>query len=258
MNNDILGPSRYFPRFMRPALKRLKTQMLDTVDRVAYVARALCGCDYYCKPDAKLRTATLGSGDGRWCLALELLPAVPLIYSVGIGQDISFDLDSIRRLNAKIYAFDPTPISKAWLARQWLPEMFHYVDCALGAVDGVIEMSLPEGHGVSYSPLAESDKSKLVSFPVKTLSTHMQELGHQSIDVLKMDIEGAEYEVIQNLSESCPKPRQILIEFHHRMLPQPAGIDKTRKAVALLRKLGYKLFHVSSRGLEYSFYLPKS
>lgn len=253
MNDAPLGPSRYFPRFMRPALKGLKTRMLDAADRTTYVVRSLCGHDYYGQPDVRVRMAALGSGDGRWWLAPELLPAVPLIYSVGIGQDISFDLDAIQKLKAEIFAFDPTPISKAWLANQQIPEMFHHVDCGLGAFDGDINMTLPANHGVSYSPLVESNTEQCISFPVKTLATLMNELGHISIDVLKMDIEGAEYDVIQNLAEAGSRPGQILVEFHHRMLPHPVGIEKTHQAVALLRRLGYKLFHVSSRGLEYSF-----
>ena len=33
---------------------------------------------------------------------------------------------------------------------------------------------------------------------------------------MKMDIEGAEYDVINNLIETSVRPKQILVEFHHR------------------------------------------
>jgi len=46
-----------------------------------------------------------------------------IIYSIGIGEDISFDLDIIKEFpNCKIYAFDPTPKSIEWIKKQHLPK----------------------------------------------------------------------------------------------------------------------------------------
>src|SRR5690554_1691728 len=41
----------------------------------------------------------------------------------------------------------------------------------------------------------------------------MTQLGHKHIDVLKMDIEGAEYDVIENILSAQLPITQILIEF---------------------------------------------
>ena len=48
------------------------------------------------------------------------------------------------------------------------------------------------------------------------LSTILEKLGHNRIDILKMDIEGAEYEVIEDIISSTVPIQQVLIEFHHR------------------------------------------
>ena len=38
-----------------------------------------------------------------------------IVYSVGIGEDISFDLDIIQTFSCDVYAFDPTPKSIQWV-----------------------------------------------------------------------------------------------------------------------------------------------
>ena len=58
-----------------------------------------------------------------------------------------------------------------------------------------------------------TDSQKVVQVEVKTLETIMTQLGHKHIDVLKMDIEGAEYDVIENILSAQLLITQILIEF---------------------------------------------
>ena len=66
-----------------------------------------------------------------------------------------------------------------------------------------------------------------------------------------MDIEGAEYEVLEGLLASPIKPAQLLVEFHHRF---PAiGLEKTANMIRLLQNTGYKIFAVSGTGREVSF-----
>jgi hypothetical protein len=66
-----------------------------------------------------------------------------------------------------------------------------------------------------------------------------------------MDIEGFEYSVLDDILSTEIRPRQLLVEFHHTMY----GINatETKRAVTKLEADGYKLFFVSSVGLEYGF-----
>jgi hypothetical protein len=89
---------------------------------------------------------------------------------------------------------------------------------------------------------------KSVVAPVANLRTIMQRLNHQRIDVLKMDVEGAEYAVVDTLSERGFLPQQLMIEFHHGMYGYwPAD---TKKALATL---GYRRYYVSDTGRELGF-----
>jgi Methyltransferase FkbM domain len=124
----------------------------------------------------------------------------------------------------------------------------------LAANDGEVEFFAPEkAQNVSYSakPATHSDLGLKVKAPVKRLETLIAELGGTPPDILKMDIEGFEYAVIDDILAGCVRPQQWLIEFHHRMYN--IGNDKTQDAVAKLKAHGYRLYYVSESGHEYGF-----
>lgn len=245
---------RRLPPSFRPLLRKCKVRAMDYMDQVAYLGRCMRGSDIFFCRDTVVPLSILGQGDGRWTIASSHIPRNPIVYSFGIGLDISFDLDMIDQFGAQIYAFDPTPIAKQWLATNSLPSSFHYVDCGLAGYDGELLFSLPLNHGVSFTSLQNGVPSQAMgSFPVKRLSSLRHQLKHTHVDLIKIDIEGAEYSIIDDLVESADSFQQLLIEFHHRMLPQPQSIKKTALAVKKLRGAGFKLFAVSPRGLELSF-----
>ena len=78
----------------------------------------------------------------------------------------------------------------------------------------------------------------------------MRELGHGHVDLLKMDIEGFEYEVIDDMIAEVTLPTCLLVEFHHFQCQDPSA---TRSAVERLQSAGYSLFWVSDLGAEYGF-----
>ena len=86
---------------------------------------------------------------------------------------------------------------------------------------------------------------------VRTLSSLMKELGHERLDVLKMDIEGSEYDVLEQVIEQGIHIDQILVEYHHQFKNVPTS--RTARNVASLRRHGYRLFHIAETGREYSF-----
>jgi hypothetical protein len=61
----------------------------------------------------------------------------------------------------------------------------------------------------------------------------MDLLSHQKIDILKMDIEGAEYSALKNMMNSGINISQICVEFHHRFMDNGissvASLIKCRK-----------------------------
>ena len=215
--------------------------------------RVLLGRDILVTPDVRLPKQRFGSQYGGWDVITRNLDKDSVVYSFGVGEDISFDVGLIDQFGLLIHAFDPTPKSINWVKSQKINACFVMHEYGIAAIDGQLSFNPPENPDhVSYTMLMrESTKSAAITVPVKRLSTVMKELGHDHIDLLKMDIEGAEYEVITDMTLADIRPSQLLVEFHHRF-PE-VGIEKTRQAIRDIRAMGYKLFSVSASNEEYCF-----
>jgi len=203
----------------------------------------------------EIRIATIESGG--WRFTTHGLDQDSIVYSLGVGDDIAFDLFIIDRFGAEVHAFDPTPSSIEMLSKTSLPDRFHFHPWAITAEDGTLKFYPRVKKDGSESTLmftmiAEDASSKnAIEVPAYCLSSVAKRLEHSRIDLLKIDIEGAEYEVLEGLLASPIKPNQLLVEFHHRF---PAiGLEKTADIIRLLQKSGYKIFAVSETGREVSF-----
>lgn len=188
-----------------------------------------------------------GSEYGGYSLDGSLLHNDSIVYSIGVGEDISFDLSLIERFGVSIEAFDPTPRVASWLATQSLPLQFHFHAVGIAACDGEEVFHLPpRADWVSHSVLSARQFSRAaVRLPVMRLATAMRRQNHRRIDVLKMDIEGAEYAVIEEIVRGKIPVTQLLIEFHHRL--SSVGTSKTRSALALLESYGMKISAICPR-----------
>jgi len=174
-----------------------------------------------------------------------------IIYSVGIGNDISFDLRLMETFKVDVFAFDPTPKSIRWLLEQSVPNGFRAFPVGLADYTGEAEFYLPLNENFVSASMVSKQSEMVERVKVKRLQDIMSEHGHTSIDLLKMDIEGSEYAVIEDIIKSKIQIHQLLIEFHHRF-PEH-GISKTRQAIKKLREAGFELFYVSPIGEEFSF-----
>lgn len=202
----------------------------------------------------EIDTAKLYGGNHGWVVDYSKLNSNSVVYSVGVGSNIDFDLALIEELKLAVYAFDPTPRSIEWIKKQSLSKSFKFIPVGLGSNDGEMEFFPPRKESSThFSPIDRYDNLgvETIKAPVKTLKSLVQEFGHQTIDLLKMDIEGAEYDVIDNLEEQGVEINQILIEFHH--MYKGISLDDTKNAIDKLRKLGFELFHISQRTYEFSF-----
>lgn len=194
---------------------------------------------------------------GGWWYNNSELTDNSLVYSLGVGDDIEFDLTLIRDHDLSVHAFDPTPNSEHMLAERELPDNFIFHAYAISDQNSELKFyprrkRSGEHSTVMYTLLPDPDsEAQAISVPSYTLSTVAAQLKHTNIDLLKIDIEGAEYAVIEGLLASELRPQQILVEFHHRFAN--IGVEKTRQAVDSLRKAGYKLIAISDIGRELTF-----
>ena len=193
----------------------------------------------------------MGNKNARFTVNPAAISSADIVYSFGIGTDISFDLQLIEKYGLKVFAFDPTPKSIDWLNQQKLPENFKAFPLGIASYSGNADFFLPKNENYVSASMTTKQSDNFVSVKVKTLADIAEELGHTTIDILKMDIEGAEYGVIDDILKSGIKIHQLLIEFHHRFHPE--GSKVTRRSIEKLRQADFLLFHVSRNGEEFSF-----
>jgi FkbM family methyltransferase len=204
------------------------------------------------KPKLDIEYSVLGSSYGGWPVVRALTQNGVLVYSFGIGEDISFDLAMIEHYSANVHAFDPTPRCLKWIEQQSIPAQFQFHAIGISDTDCEIEFYAPEvADHVSFSaaPAKRSNLALSVKAPVRRLQTIINDLNTPVPDILKMDIEGFEYGVIKDLLSTNIRPTQLLIEFHHYMYD--IKTERTLAAVAELQAAGYEIFHVSESGHEY-------
>lgn len=202
--------------------------------------------------DAEVDKLHLGTTYGGYAVVPAALGPDSVVYSFGVGEDASFDLALIERFGSTVHAFDPTPRSRAWVDAQSWPPQFHFHPLGVAGTDGTLTLHAPpDPTHVSFSPVARKGSAEVVEVPVRTVRSLMAELSHDRIDLLKADIEGAEYEMIADLLAHGPRPGQLLLEFHHHLPTIP--LSRTKQAIAALRAAGYHLFDQSEAGAEMSF-----
>lgn len=206
---------------------------------------------------AAFRPVAVGGGgewDG-WHVLPDLLGSRPLVYSFGIGDDISFDRAIIEQYGAEVHGFDPTPEATAWIEAQDLPSNFHFHPLGLGSHDGIISLFPPRKPGrINYSQERLEYVNELhvpVELPVARLETAMRGLGHAHLDVLKIDVEGSEFEAIPEMLLRPCSIRQLLVEIHYHYPTR--SFEQGVELIRQVRAAGFECFHVSPRAYEFGF-----
>ncbi len=215
------------------------------------------------KIQVNLNAAWYGNTYGGFYVYPGILNTNSVVYSFGIGEDVSFDLAMINKHGCKVYAFDPTPKSIKWIEKQKLPAYFHFYPYGISKNTGFEVFYLPKNsENVSGSTidLKNVNTHLPIEVPMMCMGDIIKQQQHSTIDVLKMDIEGSEYSILKDILDSNVEVKQFCIEFHHRMFRR--GGQKTKQAIKLLKQYDYLLFKYSNSHEELSFikraYIPET
>ena len=125
-------------------------------------------------------------------------------------------LFALKYPTARIIAIEPEPSNFAALIRNTAPyKTVTPIQAALWREEGEVTLGPSDAHPKGAFQIVENGEQRVRAI---TMDAVMRETGVDSIDLLKVDIEGAEVEVF----ESCPwisKVRIIAIELHDRVRP---------------------------------------
>ena len=197
----------------------------------------------------------IGSDYGGWVIPPEAIEARSVCYCAGVGEDITFDLGIIGQCNCEVFAFDPTPRAKVHVEKhaQDVPK-FHF--CAVGVwdEDAMMKFYVPANPAhVSHSVLNLQKTEAYFEAQCKRLSTIMQDNGHARIDLLKLDIEGAEYKVIDSILHDRLDIGMICVEYDEGYNSlDDQYFTRIKQSVASLLDAGYAMAAVEPR-CNYTF-----
>ncbi len=182
----------------------------------------------------------LGSAWGGWWVPESALNPGAVVYSAGVGGDISFDLAVIDR-GCQVWGFDPTPFVIRWISEQDTPPGWHFVPVGLGDKAATLRFYAPAGSPEgSHSTTTVGDPDVYFDAPVDSLPALMRQLGHERIDVLKMDIEGAEAAVVEQMIREALFPRVVCVEIDKA---EPAWVTY-RRLRRLMKAGGYDVVKI--------------
>ena len=98
------------------------------------------------KKDIECRYVWYGNEHGGFYACPDFLDEDSIIYSFGIGEDLSFDKAIIDKHKCNGYGFDPTPKSIEWIKHQTLSANFSFYPVGIGCNTEFVNFYLPENH----------------------------------------------------------------------------------------------------------------
>jgi FkbM family methyltransferase len=125
-------------------------------------------------------------------------------------------------------------------------DRLRFLPVGLADKDTDMKFFLPQNPThVSCSVVNLQKTGQYFTAPCLRLSSIMNREGDSSIDLLKIDIEGAEYGVIEDMVASGLLPRLLLIEFDEAHTPlDDKAPERIRKHIALLARSGMRCIAV--------------
>ena len=196
----------------------------------------------------------LGSPNGGFFFDTQRVQSNDIVLSFGVGTDVSFDLQLIEKTQCNVYGFDPTPKSIEWLAEQSLPDNYSFFPYGIALETGEVRFFLPknENHvSGSLMPMDYVDTHTTVDVPVKSMHDIIKDVDAMRVKAVKMDIEGAEYEVMPSVLMALPNLTQIAVEIHERFVE--GGVASTQKMIAQIEQYGFQLAAISDSLEELTF-----
>ena len=219
----------------------------------------------------------LGSLYGGWTLIDNESLVGATIISAGLGEDASFDVEFAAKYGAQVIVIDPTPravehfknIERAIgekaqteyseggcqpVTAYDLSALSHsslrLVRKALWDKTCALKFYCPSNpsyvsHSISNFQNNYSAETPFIEVQAQALDEILNDLDIDSsnIALIKLDIEGAEIEVLTQCMNVGIKPHQILVEFDELNSGSDRGFDRVTEVHGLLLNNGYGLAH---------------
>ena len=194
-----------------------------------------------------------------------------IVYSFGAGEDIRWEIETVRETGCTIFLFDPTPKAKTHFEKvkacakekkeahpeaSFIPynqtddimEKIKLYEFALWNNDEKVRFYEPANKSdVSHSITNLQKTDEYIEVQAYKIKTIMDMLYHKHIDFLKMDIEGSEFQVIDNIIEDGIDISGMCLEFHYsKDIGDFRNVKRLYETIQKMKKNNYKIIHRST------------
>ncbi|WP_257195683.1 MULTISPECIES: FkbM family methyltransferase [unclassified Bradyrhizobium] len=244
---------------------------MDTLRKISHRLR----CAYFA-PRIKIepgvaKIVRLGSRYGGWILEDSPDLHGATIVSCGLGEDASFDCEFAAKYSATVIIVDPTPRAVAHFtaiqAEMGRENRTAYVDggkqpisayplsrlsadmlrlepSALWTENTVLKFFAPPNpahvsHSIINFQNNYATNTDHIEVPSVTLDQLVAKYNLTDLPLLKLDIEGAEVDVLLKMTTTNVRPRQVLVEFDEMLFPSSRGKERAESVDQALRSAGY-------------------
>ena len=197
----------------------------------------------------------IGTKYGGWVVPRLCFNEKSICYCAGCGEDISFDIGLINTFGCDVFGFDPTPRAiKHVKAQTHNNSRYTFLEIGLWDKKDVLEFFEPKNpKDVSHSLLNLQNTGKSIKVNVDSLENIMVSNHHERLDLLKLDIEGAEYKVIQSIIDSKIEVKVLCVEYDEYFNPIDNNYrNRIKESIKSLMNLNYAMVHTEGNG-NYTF-----
>lgn len=206
---------------------------------------------FYCR---NISTKKKIGNEAAWVVDTATLNSDSIVYSAGVGLGISFELDLVRHYGCQVFLYDPTPTAMKTMSRhENQSDKIHFSLIGFAEATGSYGFAAPKDINEGSFSAATTEELSVIQLECKDIATLMKEHGHYKIDLLKMDIEGFEYGVINHICRNKLNIDQICLEFHDFF--DSISKVQTQNAIRRLYDAGYQIIHKA--GHDWTFLRQK-
>lgn len=223
------------------------------------------------KPEVKNidNLVTIGTWYGAWTIPDNILNKKSIVYLAGAGEDLSFDVGIATKFGCKVFIFDPTPraklhfdqLNQSVASGEKMPigtkdtgfynikkgqlGLLNFLEIGLWDKKDKLKFYSPKNpEHVSHSIVNLQKQRSYFVAEVDRLSSIMKQLGHKHLDLLKIDIEGAEYKVLESIIADNIIIKVLCVEFDEGHTPLDDDyLGRIKGAVGDLLEYGYEIIH---------------
>lgn len=250
------------------------------MDKIKTIIKKILGVHEYSRYSPLNELISVGFMHGFYMIPDNFLNEESVCYCIGAGIDISFDTELVVRYKSKVFIFDPMPEGKNHYnelkealskgktlvvgADQLRPfeyritkeefDTINYLELGIWDEATTVKFYEPTRENyASHSILNLQKSDKFIEAKVDRISNIMKKYNHTCLDIVKIEIEGAEYRVIETIIEDKLDVKMILVEYDESQ--NHKGISylwRIKKSTHLILNAGYKMVY-SNRGYKRTF-----